>query len=48
MTIAFTYAGSPATIVFRAGARAEIGEWFERLGYRKALVLSTPTRSADA
>ena len=44
----FLYTGSPAHIVFREGASASTGEWVEKLGCRKALVLSTPHQKADA
>lgn len=47
-SLSFTYAGAPARIVFGNGARAGIGEWVERLGCRRALILSTPGRAADA
>lgn len=48
MTLAFTYQGSPARIVFADGASAEVGAWVEKLGCRRALVLSTPHQAADA
>lgn len=44
----FTYSGSPAHIVFGAGKSAAAGEWVERLGCKRALVLSTPHQTADA
>lgn len=48
MTLAFTYQGSPARIVFGNGASADVGTWVETLGCRRALVLSTPHQAADA
>ncbi len=48
MTLNFSYAGSPAQIIFGEGASARVGEWVEKLGGRRALVLSTPQQSADA
>lgn len=48
MTRAFTYRGSSAHIVFGAGKRAETGDWVDRLGCQKALVLSTPHQENDA
>ncbi len=48
MIEAFTYAGSPAHIVFGNGAIASVGEWVEKLGCARALVLSTPHQKADA
>ncbi len=47
MTRAFIYSGSPAHIVFGNGASAEVGTWIERLGCKRALVLSTPHQAAD-
>ncbi|MBN9217025.1 MAG: maleylacetate reductase [Mesorhizobium sp.] len=47
MTRQFTYSGSPAHIVFGNGASAEVGAWVERLGCKRALVLSTPHQAAD-
>ena len=47
MTDAFTYTGSPAHIVFGPGKRRSVGEWIERLGCSRALVLTTPAQ-ADA
>jgi len=44
----FLYSGSPAHIVFGEGRSASAGEWVEKLGCRKALVLSTPYQKADA
>ena len=49
MTLTFTYPGSPARIVFGSGASASMSaQWIERLGCRRALVLSTPQQAADA
>ncbi|WP_256753025.1 maleylacetate reductase [Mesorhizobium sp. Mes31] len=47
MTRQFTYSGSPAHIVFGNGASSEVGTWVEKLGCKRALVLSTPHQSAD-
>ena len=44
----FTYAGSPARILFGSGRSAEVGSAIEALGCRRALVLSTPHQRADA
>ena len=48
MIEAFSYAGSPARIVFRNGAIASVGEWVAKSGRARALVLSTPFQKADA
>jgi maleylacetate reductase len=45
---AFDYAGSPARVVFGAGALARTAEMVEALGCARALVLSTPQQQADA
>jgi maleylacetate reductase len=47
MTLAFTYQGSAAHIVFGNDASADVGRWVETLGCRRALVLSTPHQAAD-
>ncbi|QKD01153.1 maleylacetate reductase [Mesorhizobium loti] len=47
MTRQFTYSGSPAHIVFGNGASSEVGSWVEKLGCKRALVLSTPHQTAD-
>jgi len=47
MARTFTYSGSPAHIVFGNGASSEVGTWIEKLGCKRALVLSTPHRAAD-
>ncbi|MBM2713977.1 maleylacetate reductase [Mesorhizobium caraganae] len=47
MARTFTYSGSPAHIVFGNGASSEVGIWIEKLGCKRALVLSTPHRAAD-
>jgi maleylacetate reductase len=44
----FTYSGSSAHIVFGEGKIALTGEWIEKLGCRRALVLSTPQQERDA
>lgn len=48
MTPSFTYQGSAAHIVFGIGASEAAGEWIEKLGCRRALVLATPHQKADA
>ena len=48
MSRTFTYQGSAAHIVFGEGRAETAGEWIEKLGRRKALVLSTPHQKADA
>ncbi|UUX94361.1 maleylacetate reductase [Aquabacterium sp. J223] len=45
---AFTYAASPSRIVFGAGSLAQLPAEVERLGARRALVLSTPEQAASA
>jgi alcohol dehydrogenase class IV len=44
----FTYTAAPARIVFGIGALARLGAEIERLGVRRALVLSTPEQRASA
>lgn len=44
----FVYSTSPAHIVFGEGTSAATGEWIEKIGCRRALVLSTPQQQADA
>lgn len=48
MSERFTYEASPSRIVFGAGTVSRVGEEIERLGKRRALVLSTPAQQADA
>lgn len=48
MTLAFTYQGTAARIVFGNGASAEVGKAVEALECRRALVLSTPHQAANA
>ncbi|QFY63013.1 maleylacetate reductase (plasmid) [Rhizobium grahamii] len=48
MSIAFSYAGSPARIVFGDGASKTVSEWIAKSGAKRALVLSTPHQKADA
>ena len=43
----FTYAGAPSRVVFGAGAVAGLAAEVDRLGAKRALVLSTPGRSAS-
>src|SRR5215467_3381120 len=45
---AFVYTGQPARVVFGAGCLAQLGPEIERLGARRALVLSTPEQTAGA
>lgn len=45
---AFLYRSQPAEIVFGEGAHEQVGGWVERLGCRRALVLSTPGRAESA
>jgi len=44
----FVYTGLPARVVFGAGAIGKLPEEVERLGARRALVLSTPDQSFSA
>ncbi|KPF61156.1 maleylacetate reductase [Rhizobium sp. AAP116] len=44
----FTYAGSPARILFGSGRSADVGSAVESLGCRRALVLATAHQRADA
>lgn len=48
MTQRFSYAGSPAQIVFGSGSRNSVAEWITKAGCKRALVLSTPHQKADA
>lgn len=48
MIESFSYAGSPAQIVFGYGTIANVGEWLEKLGKSRALILSTPQQAAEA
>src|SRR5689334_20490184 len=49
MTIApFVFPGLCSRVIFGHGTIAETGAEIERLGRRKALVLSTPNQKADA
>jgi len=43
----FTYVSQPARVVFGAGSVARLPQEVEKLGAKRALVLSTPGRSAD-
>jgi len=45
---AFVYTAHPARVIFGAGALAQLGAEVDRLGARRALVLSTPEQAADA
>ncbi|KKC34228.1 maleylacetate reductase [Devosia psychrophila] len=42
----FTYQGSPARVVFGAGTLAQAGAEVERMGGKRALVLTTPEQAA--
>lgn len=44
----FVYNGLPGRVVFGAGALAQLPEELERLGAKRALLLSTPGRAEDA
>ncbi|MEI2301300.1 maleylacetate reductase [Ensifer sp. MJa1] len=48
MSNTFTYQGSAAHIVFGAGRSLEVGDWVQKLGCSRTLVLSTPHQRADA
>jgi maleylacetate reductase len=45
---AFVYNGLPARVVFGAGALARLPEELDRLGAKRALVLSTPEQASSA
>ena len=45
---AFTYQGNPTRVVFGFGALQRLGDEIERLGARRALVLSTPEQAGSA
>lgn len=47
MSLSFNYQGSPAQIVFGAGASKRVGEWIEKIGASRALILTTPHQKAD-
>jgi alcohol dehydrogenase class IV len=44
----FVYNGQPSRVVFGAGALDQLGDEIERLGAKRALVLSTPEQRASA
>lgn len=44
----FVYVANPSRVVFGAGALAQLGAEIERLGARRALVLSTPEQAGAA
>jgi alcohol dehydrogenase class IV len=44
----FTYQASPTRVVFGPGALSQVGAEVERLGARRALVLSTPEQATSA
>ncbi|QRM57632.1 maleylacetate reductase [Sinorhizobium sp. BG8] len=43
----FSYAGSPARIVFGEGKRKTVADWIGKAGCSRALVISTPHQKAD-
>lgn len=43
----FVFAGLPARVIFGAGTIARVGEEVERLGHRRALVLSTAHQASE-
>ena len=45
---AFVYNGQPSRVVFGRGALEKLGAEIERLGAKRALVLSTPEQRASA
>ncbi|MBB5221882.1 maleylacetate reductase [Amaricoccus macauensis] len=47
MSLSFTYQGSPAQIVFGSGASKRVGEWVEKIGASRALVLTTSHQKAE-
>ncbi|MFT4129341.1 maleylacetate reductase [Labrys sp. (in: a-proteobacteria)] len=47
MNLSFVYQGSPAHIVFGEGSSRHVGEWVEKLGASRALVLTTPHQKAE-
>jgi maleylacetate reductase len=44
----FTYEALPARVIFGAGSRARVGEELDRLGIKRAIILSTPEQSGLA
>jgi alcohol dehydrogenase class IV len=44
----FTYTGLPQRVVFGFGTAARLGEEIQRLGCKRALILSTPQQQGDA
>jgi maleylacetate reductase len=48
MKLSFAYQGSSSHIVFGSGSSARVGEWIEKIGCKRALVLSTPHQRPDA
>ena len=44
----FVYNGQPGRVVFGAGSLSQLGQEIEKLGARRALVLSTPEQRASA
>jgi len=47
MSLSFVYQGSAAHIVFGEGSSNRVGEWVEKLGASRTLVLTTPHQKAD-
>lgn len=48
MTASFTYNANPGRVVFGSGTIERVGPELERLGVRRAMVLSTPAQQSDA
>ena len=48
MSRTFTYQGSAAHIVFGTGKSETAGDWVEKLGCKRALILSTPHQKMEA
>lgn len=44
----FVYEANPARVIFGKGARARVGEELDRLGIKRAIVISTPAQAALA
>ena len=48
MTLSFTFTPSLGRIAFGPGMRGELGAWIDKLGCKRAFVLSTPQQEAAA
>lgn len=44
----FTYVGNPARVIFGSGTVAQLPDEVDRLGAKRALILSTPAQQSDA